>query len=233
MICKNCGFDNNDNLYICENCGSPLYDEEEPVVNDETPNGNAPAPEKTDAEDAAYEARKKKQNITIIVLLALILIIVIVGVILFAKSGSGKQPESTSSDTTVAAAVDESSSTTLPASSSTTESTTASTTESTTESTTASTTTTTTKPKSQYTVSVSGDGGSTSGGGTYTDGQNATVTAYPFAGYDFDGWYKNGTLVSSNTSYTFEVSSNVKLEARFIQTSPTETGIPNAEGEAD
>ena len=28
MRCKNCGSENEENLYICQNCGSPLYDEE-------------------------------------------------------------------------------------------------------------------------------------------------------------------------------------------------------------
>ena len=29
MRCKNCGSENEDNLYICQNCGSPLYDEDD------------------------------------------------------------------------------------------------------------------------------------------------------------------------------------------------------------
>lgn len=29
MRCKNCGTYNDDNRYICETCGSPLYDEDE------------------------------------------------------------------------------------------------------------------------------------------------------------------------------------------------------------
>ena len=29
MRCKNCGADNDDNRYICEVCGSPLYDEDD------------------------------------------------------------------------------------------------------------------------------------------------------------------------------------------------------------
>ncbi len=34
MRCKNCGCENDDNLYICQNCGSPLYDEDEgPITN--------------------------------------------------------------------------------------------------------------------------------------------------------------------------------------------------------
>ena len=62
MICKNCGYDNNDNLYICENCGSPLYDENEPIKNEAEDNGTVPV--STIDEDTEYEARKKKQNIT-------------------------------------------------------------------------------------------------------------------------------------------------------------------------
>ena len=29
MRCKNCGSENEDNLYIRQNCGSPLYDEDD------------------------------------------------------------------------------------------------------------------------------------------------------------------------------------------------------------
>ena len=32
MRCKNCGADNDDNRYICEVCGSPLYDESEMIT---------------------------------------------------------------------------------------------------------------------------------------------------------------------------------------------------------
>ena len=35
MRCKNCGFDNEEGRYICENCGSPLYDEDN-EINPET-----------------------------------------------------------------------------------------------------------------------------------------------------------------------------------------------------
>ena len=35
MRCRNCGCENDDNLYICQNCGSPLYDEGEGPITDE------------------------------------------------------------------------------------------------------------------------------------------------------------------------------------------------------
>lgn len=36
MRCKNCGSENEEGRYICQNCGSPLYDEdEEMLMNDD------------------------------------------------------------------------------------------------------------------------------------------------------------------------------------------------------
>ena len=40
MRCKNCGSENEDNLYICQNCGSPLYDEDEPINDNNNENNN-------------------------------------------------------------------------------------------------------------------------------------------------------------------------------------------------
>lgn len=40
MRCKNCGSENEDNLYICQNCGSPLYDEDEPINDSNNENNN-------------------------------------------------------------------------------------------------------------------------------------------------------------------------------------------------
>ena len=36
MRCKNCGTENDDNRYICENCGSPLYDEDNIDINNDS-----------------------------------------------------------------------------------------------------------------------------------------------------------------------------------------------------
>ena len=69
-----------------------------------------------------------------------------------------------------------------------------------------------------YTVSVSAnpsDGGTVTGGGTFTYGQSCTVNAIPAHGYTFINWTDNGSFVSSNTSYTFSVNTNHNLVAHF------------------
>ena len=53
-------------------------------------------------------------------------------------------------------------------------------------------------------------------GQTIEHGKNATVTASPKAAYNFAGWYNGSTRVSTSTSYTFAVTSNINLTAKFI-----------------
>ncbi|MBV6513941.1 MAG: hypothetical protein FMNOHCHN_03524 [Ignavibacteriaceae bacterium] len=67
------------------------------------------------------------------------------------------------------------------------------------------------------TTSNPSNGGSTSGGGTYTHGQSVTVSAQPNSGFQFSNWTENGNVVSSNTSYQFSVASNRNLTANFSQ----------------
>lgn len=70
----------------------------------------------------------------------------------------------------------------------------------------------------KYTITVSAsptDGGAVSGGGKYRSGKTCTLTATANAGYLFDGWYENGTKVSSNASYSFTVSSNRTITGKF------------------
>lgn len=67
-----------------------------------------------------------------------------------------------------------------------------------------------------YTVSVSSANssmGTVSGGGTYEEGQTATVTATPKSGYKFTRW-SNG---STANPYSFTVTSDVSLTAYFEQ----------------
>ena len=69
-----------------------------------------------------------------------------------------------------------------------------------------------------YIISVSASptfGGSVSGGGSYNYGQSCTVTATVNNSYSFNNWTENGNQVSSNSSYTFTVSSNRSLVANF------------------
>lgn len=48
------------------------------------------------------------------------------------------------------------------------------------------------------------------------EGQSTTLTATPDGGYVFLGWYdQNGTLLSTNHSYTFTVSADVTITAQF------------------
>ena len=87
-----------------------------------------------------------------------------------------------------------------------------------------------------YTISVSANptaGGTVSGGGTYSHGQSCTVTASTNTGYTFNGWYEGNTQVSSNSSYTFTVSGERTLVAKYTQNTYTvraakETGINTA-----
>jgi hypothetical protein len=70
------------------------------------------------------------------------------------------------------------------------------------------------------------EGGSTSGGGTYTIGSSATVRATPSIGYRFANWSANGVLQSSDSIYTFAVTEAKTLKANFIAQSYTATVLP-------
>ena len=59
------------------------------------------------------------------------------------------------------------------------------------------------------------DGGTTSGGGTYSYNQTATITATPSAGWYFDSWTENGNTVSTDSIYSFTVTANRNLVANF------------------
>ncbi|MDP3149058.1 MAG: FISUMP domain-containing protein [Ignavibacteria bacterium] len=75
-------------------------------------------------------------------------------------------------------------------------------------------------PPTQYSINLSSNpsnGGTTSGGGIYNSGTQATVTAFPNNGWSFINWTENGSQVSTNTSYTFTVSYNRNLVANFQQ----------------
>lgn len=61
-------------------------------------------------------------------------------------------------------------------------------------------------------------------GQTVEHGANATVVATSKAAYNFAGWYNGATKVSSNASYTFAVTVNISLTAKFtIKTFTTTT----------
>ena len=69
-----------------------------------------------------------------------------------------------------------------------------------------------------YNIEVSANptaGGTVTGGGTYQQGQSCTVTATPNSGYTFINWTENGNVVSTQASYTFNVTGNRSLVANF------------------
>ncbi len=71
-----------------------------------------------------------------------------------------------------------------------------------------------------YTINVSANptnGGTVTGGGTYNQGQQCTVSASPNAGYTFSNWTENGNVVSTQANYTFTVNGNRTLVANFTQ----------------
>lgn len=69
-----------------------------------------------------------------------------------------------------------------------------------------------------HTVTVTVDNpamGTVSGGGTYTVGTTATLTATPNCGYRFVQWNSNGTLASADNPYFFTVTHDTALTALF------------------
>ncbi len=86
-----------------------------------------------------------------------------------------------------------------------------------------------------YNVTVSANpsaGGTVTGGGEYTSGQSCTVSATANTGYTFVNWTENGTQVSTNASYTFNVTGNRSLVANFTLNSYSITAAadPSAGG---
>jgi hypothetical protein len=73
-----------------------------------------------------------------------------------------------------------------------------------------------------YSISVSAspsNGGTVTGGGSFSSGSSRTVTATTNSGYSFINWTENGSVVSSSASYTFTLNSNRNLVANFTTTS--------------
>ncbi len=84
---------------------------------------------------------------------------------------------------------------------------------------------------SVYTIRVSAAppaGGTVGGGGTYPHGALATVTAVAGSGYRFLHWTEGGTEVSTEAQYTFTVTSDRDLVARFVR-----LGDANLDGVVD
>lgn len=66
-------------------------------------------------------------------------------------------------------------------------------------------------------------GGTTSGGGTYYQGNTATVNAIANEGFSFINWQENGTVVSMSQNYSFTVNGDRNLVAKFKRTNTGDT----------
>ncbi len=72
--------------------------------------------------------------------------------------------------------------------------------------------------KKQYTITATAEtGGSVSGSGTYEYNSDVTLSATPSNGYAFAGWYKGGTKVSDNASYSFKATETAEYVAKFTK----------------
>lgn len=70
--------------------------------------------------------------------------------------------------------------------------------------------------KDIFTITVLSDGrGSVSGSGIFVDGQKCIAFAHQDNNMKFEGWYENGTKVSTEESYKFFVDSNRILTGKF------------------
>ena len=77
-----------------------------------------------------------------------------------------------------------------------------------------------TQQTTSYTITAMANpanGGSVEGAGTYTSGSTATLKAVANSGYIFANWTKNGSVVSTNATYSFTVSGNATYVANFNQ----------------
>ena len=93
-----------------------------------------------------------------------------------------------------------------------------------------------------YTITATcnpAEGGTVSGAGEYNHGESCTLTATANNGYTFVNWKENGSVVSTNASYTFTVEGDRNLVANFTLNTydisatcdPSEAGTITGEGE--
>jgi hypothetical protein len=69
-----------------------------------------------------------------------------------------------------------------------------------------------------YTISLTvGENGTAMGGGTFEYGTSILLTATPNEGYSLEGWYVDGTLISTDDALVYVVTSNVEITCLFKQ----------------
>jgi uncharacterized repeat protein (TIGR02543 family) len=79
-----------------------------------------------------------------------------------------------------------------------------------------------------YTITTSvntSTGGNISGAGRFLSGNECTISALPNTGYSFANWTENGTVVSTDASYTFMVNADQALVANFTENNASDYTI--------
>ena len=71
------------------------------------------------------------------------------------------------------------------------------------------------KDVSPFTINANASNGTVSGGGTFVKNSECVVSAIPAPCYHFVNWSENGSVVSDDIEYSFDVSSNRNLVANF------------------
>lgn len=244
MRCKNCGTYNDDNRYICETCGSPLYDEEDIEVNSDenepaaqftavppSPQQNInPAPQNLPYQQENDEKNPaEKKSIIVIAILAVVLVAVIASVAVIAHSKSKNNDTTTTTEPSTSQTTSQRS-TTSRAERTTEPETTE---EPTTTTTTTTTTTATTQAQVWYINVFTGGGGTVKGNGDYKNGEKVTISAKADSGYTFDGWYSDGIKISSSAKYTFTANGNMSISAVFTKDETVDNGIENGDAGED
>ncbi|MCX8158004.1 MAG: PA14 domain-containing protein [Verrucomicrobiae bacterium] len=93
----------------------------------------------------------------------------------------------------------------------------------------------------RYAVTVSNNpsgAGSVSGAGTYTHGTTVTLSATPSYGYRFSHWSEGGTVLSSNSPYSFTATRPTSVTANYaeahlvhvVTTATSPAGLANVAG---
>ncbi len=83
-----------------------------------------------------------------------------------------------------------------------------------------------------FKINVVGEGNvSGSSNGTYVEGSTITLNASPNEGYHFDGYYEDDTLLSDDEVYTFNITKNIEITAKFALNLPKYSfSITSSEG---